>query len=383
MIAVEYVGTGPDGSASDRNSDMKTALIGAAVMLPVLAGCSQDSLSRPLVGAIRWDAWSGGSVTREVERSLGPKEYHHRLPWFAKVIDDNAVSIDGGRQEVMEHEIAFAADASLDYWAFLLYPESNSMSVGLKQYLSSPNRRRINFCLILHNALGVSDRQWPAERDRAVALLKEPGYQTVLDGRPLVFAFQAYYRGEFPAGRFREFLGKARDAGLNPYCVWMGWNPRGDRARALSLGFEAVSAYARDGDQPAFSQLAESVEETFWNAADRARVPCVPLVTTGWDKRPRKDHPVSWEMDQAYHKQDVFPSTATPEEIATHLKRAMAFVDQNPRLCAAGAVIIYAWNEYDEGGWLAPTWTAEGKPNTDRLDAIAKVLRTGRTASQR
>ena len=28
----------------------------------------------------------------------------------------------------MDQEIAFAADAGLDYWAFLLYPEASSMS---------------------------------------------------------------------------------------------------------------------------------------------------------------------------------------------------------------------------------------------------------------
>jgi hypothetical protein len=42
---------------------------------------------------------------------------------------------------------------------------------------------------------------------------------------------------------------------------------------------------------------------------------------------------------------------------------------------AANAVIIYAWNEHDEGGWLSPTRTAEGKPDTSRLDAIRDVLK--------
>jgi arabinan endo-1,5-alpha-L-arabinosidase len=30
----------------------------------------------------------------------------------------------------------------------------------------------------------------------------------------------------------------------------------------------------------------------------------------------------------------------------------------------------------DEGGWLCPTWTPEGAPDTRRLDAIATVLRS-------
>ena len=159
---------------------------------------------QPLVGAIRWDAWTGGEVTAQVERTLGPKKYHSRMPWFAEVLDDGSVRIDGGRQAIMDQEIAFAADAGLDYWAFLLYPETSSMSASLKLYLNSDSRRRINFCLILHNAFGVPEHQWPRERDRAVALLKESGYQTVCGGRPLVYAFDVKFGGAFPAAAFRR-----------------------------------------------------------------------------------------------------------------------------------------------------------------------------------
>jgi hypothetical protein len=33
---------------------------------------------RPPVGAIRWDAWTGGGVTEQVERTLGPHKYASR-----------------------------------------------------------------------------------------------------------------------------------------------------------------------------------------------------------------------------------------------------------------------------------------------------------------
>src|SRR5512136_1334454 len=101
---------------------------------------SPDGLVRPAVGAIRWDAWSGGEVTRQVERTLGPRRYHARMPWFAEVVGDDAVRIRGGRQEVMDREIAFAVQAGLDYWAFLLYPEGASMSESLRLYLASESR---------------------------------------------------------------------------------------------------------------------------------------------------------------------------------------------------------------------------------------------------
>lgn len=327
-----------------------------------------------LVGAIRWDAWNGGTVTGQVERTLGPKKYHNRLPWFSEVIDDSTVVIDGSPQEVMDQEIDFASDAGLDYWAFLLYPESESMSEALQQYLNSNLRHKINFCLILHNAFGVNDEKWPKERDRAVALLGEPGYQTVLDGRPLVFSFMISYKGNFPTERFTDFLQTARDKNIDPYCVFMGWNPTNDYKIASPRGFEAVSAYACGSADTTYAQLCQRVEDSYWQNAADGNVPYIPLITTGWEKNPRKDNPVSWEMGANYHQQDVFPSLATPDEIALHLDRGLSFVEENPEICVANTVIIYAWNEYDEGGWLSPTWGPDGLPDTNRLSAVSKIL---------
>ncbi len=346
------------------------------VLLPgillVAASAACFGADRPAVGAIRWDAWTGGDITQQVERTLGPKKYHDRLPWFAQVIDDGKVRIDGSRQAIMDREIELAAAAGLDYWAFLVYPKHSPMSTALEQYRKSQKRSKIRFCMILHNTLTVPDAEWPDERDRAVALLKEPGYQTVLTDRPLVYAFTGR---EFPLDRFSEFLAAARKEGLHPYCVYMGWNPAADFERMRHKGFDAVSAYAKGGSQASFAELAKAVEKDYWEQAARARVPYIPLVTTGWDKNPRKDNPVSWEKGHSYHRQDVFPSRAEPAEIARHLGNALAFVRRHREVCQAQAVILYAWNEYDEGGWIAPTLRADGAADTSRLDAIREVLK--------
>lgn len=368
----------PEKAVKNRKLLQMIALL--AVLLPSGAETlAEEKRPVPTVGAIRWDAWTGGDITKQVERTLGPEKYHDRLPWFAEVIDDKTVKIDGSRQAIMDGDINFAVAAGLNYWAFLLYEEPNPMSVALKQYLQSKQRNRIRFCIILHNTLTARSEQWPKERDRAVALLEDPGYQTVLNGRPLVYAFAG---DNFPFSRFSEFLTAAREKGLNPYCVYMGWNPATDFKRVSKLGFDAVSAYAKAGEQESFADLVASVEKDFWQRAAEAKVPYVPLVTTGWDKRPRQYNQVSWEKNQAYHSQKTFPSRATPEEISSHLGRAGAFAKSNPNICEANTIIIYAWNEYDEGGWLAPTRGLDGKPDTRRLDATLKILKPENRTAQ-
>jgi hypothetical protein len=329
---------------------------------------------RPTVGAIRWDAWSGGGVTEQVEQTLSPEKHRLRLPWFAKFDASGRARIDASADGIMEQEIAYAKAAGLNYWAFLTYPESDAMSSALARYLRSAKRADLGFCLILHQTLSVPAARWPAERDRTLKLLQEPGYQKV-GARPLVFAFDLKTEHPTVKQRFDELRAAAKAAGLDPYFVYMGWSPARDFKTHAAEGFAAVSAYAHPGTEPVFAKYVEAFEQHAWANARANQIPYVPLVTTGWDKRPRQDHPVSWEKDAAYAKQPTFPAAATPTEIAAHLRRALAFVQANSAVCPANTIIVYAWNEHDEGGWLCPTWTPSGQPDTSRLDAMRAVLR--------
>jgi hypothetical protein len=83
----------------------------------------------------------------------------------------------------------------------------------------------------------------------------------------------------------------------------------------------------------------------------------VPLVNAGWDGRPR-DYPGAW-----YEQ-------ATPSEVADAVKAALDWNRENPKTARAQTVLVYAWNEYDEGGWLCPTKT-EGDA---RLKALREML---------
>ena len=329
---------------------------------------------RPSVGAIRWDAWSGGGVTEQVEQTLSPEKHRRRLPWFAKVDASGRARINASADGIMEQEIAHAKHAGLNYWAFLTYPESDAMSSALTRYLRSPKRTDLGFCLILHQTLSVPAARWPAERDRIIKLLQEPGYQKVL-GRPLVYAFDLKTEHPTVKQRFDELKSAAKTAGVDPYFVYMGWNPARDYQAHAAEGFAAVSAYAHPGKEPVFAKYVDAFEQHAWANALATKTPYIPLVTTGWDKRPRQDHPVSWEKNAAYADQKTFPAAPTNGELTGHLSRAVAFVQAHPDVCPANTIIVYAWNEHDEGGWLCPTWTPSGQPDTSRLDALRSILR--------
>jgi len=105
---------------------------------------------RPVVGAIRWDAWHGdkGVPGQAVERSLGPRRWHARIPFFGEAVSETQVEIRGYTQEIVDQEIAYARQAGLDYWAFVTYEPDSPMSLALQLHLASSRKGDVRFCLL-------------------------------------------------------------------------------------------------------------------------------------------------------------------------------------------------------------------------------------------
>jgi hypothetical protein len=343
-----------------------------------------ERTARPLVGAIRWDAWHGarGSPGMAVQRSLSPKKWHHRLPFFGRVISDSEVSVDGASQGVMDREIEYASGAGLDYWAFVTYDPNDPMSLGLKYYLSSERRTSIRFCLITEHSRWGDRNNYGERIRRFVQLMGEDTYLTVQGGRPLLYLGFIQDDGVKKRwGAIEEFRkavdalrAMARQRGLaNPYIVIMEFNPeRGHRLRE-QLGADAIGCYAAQGGESAapYGNLA-AYAERFWERSKSTGSEVVPIVMSGWDRRPRVEHPVPWETwQQPGVGLEKYYEQPTPEALGTHLRHAIEWIRSNPDSSPAHAALIYAWNENDEGGWLVPT-ISEG---TARLDAIRRVLR--------
>ena len=364
---------------------MKRRLALTALFFTALTVAIADDAA-PIIGAIRWDGWYGdGSVAKAMEASLGPPKYHFRLPWFARVLDGGKVSINGDSQAIMEQEIGYAAQAGLNYWAFLDYlDQAPGMSIGLNRYLDAKDKKGIRYCLIEEGARidSAGTKAWP----KLVEHFRHPDYQTVLDGRPMLCLFAKTKK--LTKADWDDLKRQTIAAGLKPpYLVLMGWNADKDREE---LGFDAISEYACAGkgyttDPETYARLtAYHVHEEMWNKWQRDHTPCITFATSGWDTRPRQEHPPQWctwvkptpdatPWDQ--QKPLIDATTATPDELATHVREAIDWTRAHRDLNPANAIIIYAWNEHDEGGWLQPTLGADGKPDDARIKALAKVLR--------
>ena len=370
------------------NGTTRHLLVGftAAVLLAPPAAPYAAETEQPIVGAIRWDAWYGeNGPVKQTEVSLGPPKYHFRLPWFARVVGAEKVGINGDSQEIVEKEIAYAAEAGLNYWAVVDYWDDANMSIALRRYRAAKDKHGVRYCLIEEglrlDAVGV--RGWA----RLVEHFKDTNYQTVLDGRPLLFVFGTPRRLGKKA--WQELGAAAAAAGLRrPYLVLMGWQPQQDVKDMEALGFDAVSAYACGGGYsmkpPSYAQQCEAIRRGRWEKCRELGIPCVTFASAGWDTRPRNERPPSWitgvtatpdNTPPALQRPLIDSVTATPEELAAHLREAVDWTRRNRDVNPSNAIIIYGWNENDEGGWLIPTLGADGRPNEERIKALGKVLR--------
>jgi len=343
------------------------------------------AVAPPIVGAVRWDAWlpKTNSVGAQVARSLGPNKYHFRLPYFAICNGDNDVDFPTPSQAIVDAEIQYAKYAGLTYWAYVYYEDSGVNSNGtlkvgmdnaLDLHLSSSHTNDMNWCYIVEQG-----RLTSANIPQMVTRMKLSNYQTVAGGHPLFYLFSS---GSWTAAQVNLLKTAVANAGLPTlYLVYMG----GASTMAATLGCSAVSSYCTGGtSDQTYAKLASN-EVSNWNSWKSSGYKVIPIVTTGWDNRPRIDNPVSWTTPGA----NSWVPTATTAEIANHLNEALSWTASNQTTDESNAILMYAWNEHDEGGWICPTVKvdatgnalkdSQGKNqiNEDRIDAIHNILNSG------
>ncbi len=367
---------------------------------------------RPLVGAIRWDAWYGAlpASTRlpasveypgfdasrnrkvsqdpgkETSRSLAPDKWRYRWPFFTTLNPDGtAKEFNGNSTAVIEKEIDYAVHGGLSYWAFTAYPEDCPLSYSIKTFLTCKNRDKLKFCLYLPlwPAYGriANEQAEEAFWAHVLRMVKQPNYLKVEGNRPVFY--MGFLTGplvdKLVSGRWQRFCGELEKCGLGkPWVALCVGSPKSSMKYYNQLKAEAWSQYAVSGNAKAgeYSELAARAE-AFWESCAATGEPVAPICTTGWDRRTRVMNPVSWEsFHQKEDAMSYYYKAGTPDEIAAHIGRGVSWFKKHPGKNGTELVLIYAWNELDEGGWLVPALPPPHGQGTARLDALRKVLVT-------
>jgi hypothetical protein len=289
-------------------------------------------------------------------------------------------------QETMTREIKAAAGAGVGFFSILWYynppgherePNVAQTESGLANFMASPEARRLRFMIEFcnHPPFDVpADADWDRCIQTWLKALRHPSYLRV--GGRLVFKVHGghYFlqqNGGDPArarARLDALRQAVRQAGLGEMLIGCGVGAaeRIGPEHPLTKTFDFTATYM---DVPNLKQTADDYPyETLAREARQVHatdaLPYVPYLAAGWCPRP-------WDDPRACFK---FPTRAEWEAELRDMKSGLASGANLglplPGGGRQGVFTIYAWNEFGEGGIVAPTRGEQ----TMKLDAIRAVF---------
>ena len=330
---------------------------------------------RAQVGAYYFDGWAGK------HRLADKEEWARNAPTHLskRMLDEfpDREPLWGWRDdslEIMQRQIDLAADHGLAFFAFCWYWHDTQKAVdddekhtGMNLFVKAPNNGRMRFCLLVANHAGfVIDgaENWRKAAQFWMPYLKHPQHLTV-GGKPLVIIFDA--RGGEKNG-LDAVQDEARKAGL-PGVAIAACGPGGaEIGYTHTTRYNIVPGYTGGGEEHKFQEIVEAHERAW---AGRPEQPCIPCLIGGWDCRPWEG-PAGDLFGGSGKKPGWFFPDRTPEQFAAHVTRAIEWMEKHPEQATAERLaVIYAWNEFGEGGYIAPT---KGDPEAKYLKALRAVV---------
>lgn len=354
---------------------MKKTLLIAGLLVASLSAFADASGMR--IGAINWDCsvpastFFGGYQTR----SLGPEKFRDRTPYYATFCGKDRIDYPVRTLAEYETEMRYAIAAGIDYFAYCWYDKTPKEGEHLVSgplaaadahtaeltrartlHLQSDLRGRLGLCAILVCCQPYSD----AELRALAEAMKDPAYEHV-EGRPLVYLFERPWTNTL--SRLKGFCSET--VGIAPYVVLMC---NGDVPEDDYTNVDAFSAYACVFRTTNYCALAEqSVRNN--EARTRHGKPIVPTFTVGWDPTPRNENPVPW----CSYAPGPYHPPATSAQLLEASRGFANWVNGRRAVCVPGQVLVFAWNEFEEGGWICPTVDVQGRSSDERTAAFRRA----------
>jgi hypothetical protein len=317
----------------------------------------------------RHDAWGG---VRDYARGADPwglyTDYSDREPLLG--------FYDLLNQDVMDAHIRQAASSGLSFFAFYWYWDTDknreaNVAIPIRTFLSSPLKNSMKFLIAPIKAGGapMTRTMW---RDSVVPFivdhyLADSSYLTTQDGRPVVILFDP----GFPT--------KA-DAIAGIAALRSQVKARLQKDPLLLLLYQGQSLdriyFPNEPDTDGFATFqwgpnrpAEPYAETtaHWKAfiIGQRGFFHIPGVSTGFDTRPWWK--VGW-VESTVPNDTNYNTEISLTAFRDHLIDARSYLDRYPEETSR-TLIVYAWNEWGEGGIIEPSRT-KGYQALDTLKEV-------------
>ena len=331
-----------------------------------------SALPRATVGAYYFDGWAGKSNRWQDDSAWTTRNPPTHLT--KRMIEEFAdrEPIWGWRDDslaIMERQIDLAADHGIAFFAFCWYwnkdpqkVDQDPKHIGLQLFLKAKNNHRLKFCLLVANHGGYLFQgadEWEHAAQGWLPYFQHPQHVTVA-GKPLVIIFNS---GNGDQDGFARLQHTARAAGLPGVAIAACGGGDAKLGFTHTTHYNVVPGYAAGSEAHKFAELVQAQQRAWRGSREQ---PYLPTLSVSWDKRP-------WEGERGLGQKPgwYFPDR-TPEQFTAALESAVAWMDQHPeQTTAERLMLLYAWNEFGEGGYLAPT---KGDPEGAYLKAVKQVV---------
>lgn len=317
------------------------------------------------VGTYYFDGWSGETPYKN---SAFFRKHNTPTHVTDKLYFDYAERepIWGWRDDdlsIMHKQIELAADNRIDFFMFCWYYHGNNghidtiaikndpLNTSLELFIKARNKHRLKFSVLIANHEGYeinSEEEWIETIEYLSNHYFSDRQYLKIDNKPVTDFFTSAVAHKY-IDRLREVVKKEGYTDLCYFsngkfyadCDINGWY----NIREKEIGKSIERSY---------DQLVKYVESCWWKSKDWN---VVPVVMSGWDKRP-------WELEE----KTIYYTGRSPKSFGKHLEHAILNVHKcNPPI---KIVMIYAWNELGEGGYIIPT---KGDPHGAYIKQIKKV----------
>lgn len=329
------------------------------------------------IGVINWDGCLESDKTYfggYCAKTLSGKKYANRVPFYADVTCDHKVSFHKRTKEEFDRELTYAIEANIDYFAYVWYTKrtnfsDENVSETAKHvheltyirdlHIESSLNTKIKMCAIL-SAHPITDEEL---YDLALTMQK-PFYQ-YMDKSPLVYVYSGYNK------ELIERLNSACEkAGTpRPYSViFTNNNPASDGETYENA--DGVSAYCIPTEFSDCPTTDDFCKETVRlnELMLSYKLPLVPMFSTGWNPSPRIDVPVPWYG----YANKLYSPASEPEHIEKSAYELANWIkDKN---ITPKHILTFAWNEFEEGGFICPTLNDDKSINKSGLEAFKNAI---------
>lgn len=329
------------------------------------------------VGAVNWDC----SLPKETffgfhsAKSLSSEKFRSSTPYYATVENSNKISYRYRSLEEYEREMQYAVDAGIDYFAYCWYGENpgkrenewqnhlHDLTYARKLHIQSKLKKKLKLCAII--GVGAKESELSEDDMRNLADEMKQEYYQKIDGRPLVYVFDGYKQET--SRILRDTCKKYSTP--EPYFVFMC--SQIDEINKNENVSGAVSAYSFPKSAKSYDEFISYLIEDLKGRMELG-VRVIPQFSVGWNPSPRIENPVPW----VNYENTSYLQQITKDEMLNGAKKFTEFLSSNKKHNTTNQILVFAWNEFEEGAYICPTYDQSGKNiNTDRVAAMGEIIK--------